>query len=179
MMQRAHNWEYLFNPATGYIGARSDDGSFPPGPAFQASQLEPGGQLGFEEGNAVQYTWSVPQDLAALSTLMGGDAATVAKLNTFFTSLNATRNLPYDWAGNEPSLVDALGVRLLRRTVADPAGGARHRRHALRRRPGRRAGQRRPRGHCVLVRVGGHRDVPGHPRNGRTWPWPARCSPRW
>jgi hypothetical protein len=35
---------------------------------------------------------------------MGGDAATVAKLNTFFTSLNATRNLPYDWAGNEPSL---------------------------------------------------------------------------
>jgi predicted alpha-1,2-mannosidase len=104
MMQRAHNWEYLFNPATGYIGARSDDGSFPPGPAFQASQLEPGGQLGFEEGNAVQYTWSVPQDLAALSNLMGGDAATVAKLNTFFTSLNATRNLPYDWAGNEPSL---------------------------------------------------------------------------
>ncbi len=104
MMQRAHNWEYLFNPTTGYIGARSDDGSFPSGPAFQADQLEPGGQLGFEEGNAVQYTWSVPQDLAALSNLMGGDAATVAKLDTFFTSLNATRNLPYDWSGNEPSL---------------------------------------------------------------------------
>ena len=104
MMARAHNWEYLFDPATGYLGARSDDGSFPPGPAFQADQLEPGGQLGFEEGNAVQYTWSVPQDLAALSSLMGGDAATVAKLDTFFTSLNATRDLPYDWAGNEPSL---------------------------------------------------------------------------
>jgi predicted alpha-1,2-mannosidase len=104
MMQRAHNWEYLFNPATGYIGARSDDGSFPSGPAFQAAQLEPGGQLGFEEGNAIQYSWSVPQDLSALSTLMGGDTATVAKLDTFFTSLNATRNLPFDWAGNEPSL---------------------------------------------------------------------------
>ena len=104
MMQRAHSWEYLFNPATGYLGARSKDGSFPPGPAFQADQLEPGGQLGFEEGNAVQYSWSVPQDLAALSTLMGGDAATVAKLDTFFTSLNGTRNLPFDWAGNEPSL---------------------------------------------------------------------------
>ncbi len=35
---------------------------------------------------------------------MGGDPATVAKLDTFFTSLNATRDLPFDWAGNEPSL---------------------------------------------------------------------------
>jgi putative alpha-1,2-mannosidase len=54
MSQRAHNWEYLFNPATGYIQAKGPDGSFPTGPAFQASMLEPGGQLGFEEGNAVQ-----------------------------------------------------------------------------------------------------------------------------
>ena len=128
MMQRAHSWEYLVNPATGYLGARSEDGSFPAGPAFQAGQLEPGGQLGFEEGNAVQYSWSVPQDLAALSTLMGGDAATVAKLDTFFTSLNATRDLPFDWAGNEPSLwtpweYDYVGApwraQQVVRTVAD------------------------------------------------------------
>ena len=75
MMQRAHNWEYLFNPATGYIQARGTNGSFPPGPTFQTSLLEPGGELGFEEGNAVQYTWSVPQDLSALSNLMGGTPA--------------------------------------------------------------------------------------------------------
>ncbi len=31
MMQRAHNWEYLFNPSTGYLQARGSDGSFPPG----------------------------------------------------------------------------------------------------------------------------------------------------
>ena len=31
MMRRASNWEYLFNPATGYIQARGNDGSFPPG----------------------------------------------------------------------------------------------------------------------------------------------------
>ena len=37
----------------------------PTGPAFQTVLLEPGGELGFEEGNAIQYTWSVPQDLAA------------------------------------------------------------------------------------------------------------------
>jgi predicted alpha-1,2-mannosidase len=104
MMQRAHNWEYEFNPSTGYMQARNTDGSFDPGPAFQTSLLEPGGETGFEEGNAIQYTWGVPQDLAALASLMGGDNHAVAKLNTFFTQLNATRNLPYDWAGNEPSL---------------------------------------------------------------------------
>jgi predicted alpha-1,2-mannosidase len=104
MMQRAHNWQYLFNPATGYIQARNADGSFTPGPAFQTSLLEPGGELGFEEGNAIQYTWSVPQDLSALATLMGGETRAVQKLNTYFTQLNATRNAPYDWAGNEPSL---------------------------------------------------------------------------
>ena len=104
MMQRAHNWQYLFNPATGYVQPRTADGSFPPGPAFQTSLLEPGGELGFEEGNAVQYTWSVPQDLAALSSLMGGDAQAVKKLNSFFTVLNAGRDRPFDWAGNEPSL---------------------------------------------------------------------------
>ncbi len=104
MMQRAHNWEYLVNPATGYIQARNADGSFPAGPAFQPSMFEAGGQLGFEEGNAIQYTWSVPQDLAALSALIGGNASAVGKLNTFFTQLNAGRYSPYDWAGNEPSL---------------------------------------------------------------------------
>jgi len=104
MMQRAHNWQYLFNPTTGYVQARAGDGSFPGGPAFATSQFEPGGQLGFEEGNAIQYTWSVPQDLSALATLMGGDAAAVGRLDTFFSSLNATRYQPYDWAGNEPGL---------------------------------------------------------------------------
>ena len=115
MMQRAHNWEYLFNPSTGYLQAKGADGSFPPGPAFQQSMLEPGGQLGFEEGNAVQYTWAVPQDLSALADLIGGDSQATAELTTFFTKLNASRDEPYDWAGNEPSLwspweFDAFGA---------------------------------------------------------------------
>ena len=102
MSGRAANWEYEFNPSTGYVQARGADGSFPPGTAFEASQLEPGGQLGFEEGNAVQYTWSVPQDLAALASLMGGDGAATSKLETFMSSLNASRDAPEDWSGNEP-----------------------------------------------------------------------------
>ena len=104
MMRRAHNWEYLFNPATRSIQARGPDGSFPPGPALNPSLFEAGGQQGFEEGNPVQYTWSVPQDLFALGNLMGGRASAVARLNTYFTHLNAARFAPFDWAGNEPDL---------------------------------------------------------------------------
>ncbi len=104
--KRGQNWQNLFNPATGYLAARQADGSFPSGPAFQpaspADQAQGVAQQGFEEGNAIQYTWAVPQNLAGLFGLMGGDGAAVAKLNTFFTQLNATRFQPFDWAGNEP-----------------------------------------------------------------------------
>jgi len=104
--RRAQNWQHLFDPSTGYLSARQDDGSFPPGPAFQpaapALQAQGVAQQGFEEGNAVQYTWDVPQDLAGLVGLMGGDRSAVAELDAFFTQLDATRYAPYDWAGNEP-----------------------------------------------------------------------------
>lgn len=106
--RRAQNWQNLFDPATGYLVARTADGSFPPGPAFQpasrSAQLQGIAQQGFEEGNAIQYTWAVPQNLAGLIGLMGGDKAAVTKLTTFFTEINATRFAPNDWAGNEPSM---------------------------------------------------------------------------
>ncbi|HYA67834.1 MAG TPA: glycoside hydrolase domain-containing protein, partial [Acidimicrobiales bacterium] len=108
MMRRAQNWQNLFDPATGYVQARLADGSFPTGPVFPAPTpaliAETQGQQGFEEGNAVQYTWSVPQDLSTLFALMGGDSAASSDLDEFFAQLNAGPFLPYDWAGNEPSL---------------------------------------------------------------------------
>ncbi len=108
MMARAQNWQNLYNPASGYVQARLASGNFPSGPVLPAPSRalinEGQGQQGFDEGNAIQYTWSVPQDLSTLFALMGGDSAAVTKLNTFFTQLNAGPDLPYDWAGNEPSL---------------------------------------------------------------------------
>ncbi len=97
-MRRAANWEQLFNTATGSIAPRDPDG------AFMASPLTENGQSGFQEGNAAQYTWMVPQDLRDLIAGMGGNAATVAKLDTFFTQINSDQNKPYAWLGNEPSL---------------------------------------------------------------------------
>jgi len=104
--RRSQNWQNLFDPATGYLSARQGDGSFPAGPAFQpaspSDQLQGVAQQGFEEGNAIQYSFDVPQNLAGLVGLMGGNAAAQGKLDSFFTHLNATRFAPYDWAGNEP-----------------------------------------------------------------------------
>ncbi|WP_423251141.1 glycoside hydrolase domain-containing protein, partial [Klebsiella variicola] len=38
----------------------------------------------YTEGNAWQYSWFVPQDQAALTTALGGDGATIAKLDAMF-----------------------------------------------------------------------------------------------
>jgi len=103
-LQRSSNWQNVFDPSTGYVGARTASGSFVPGPAFQPTHVTNQGQVGFEEGNAIQYSWGVPQNLASLFSLMGGNGAATSKLNTFFTSLNASRYSPRYWAGNEPNL---------------------------------------------------------------------------
>ncbi|HEY3833874.1 MAG TPA: GH92 family glycosyl hydrolase [Acidimicrobiia bacterium] len=101
---RAENWRHLVNPATHWLAARDASGRFPTGPAFQVSPLAGIGQDGWEEGNSIQYSWSVPQDLHGLIEAMGGPSVAVARLDTFFTHLNTSRKQPYDWAGNEPAL---------------------------------------------------------------------------
>ncbi|HEX4224583.1 MAG TPA: GH92 family glycosyl hydrolase, partial [Pseudonocardiaceae bacterium] len=79
----SQNWANLFNTATGYIQPRDAQGAFPPGDPLAMSGGF--GQSGFQEGNAAQYTWMVPQNLAGLIGGMGGDAAARARLDAFFT----------------------------------------------------------------------------------------------
>ncbi len=99
---RSRSWVHLFDTASGYIEPRDASGAFPPGPPVQ---VKPGkGQDGFQEGNAAQYTWMVPQDLAGLIKAMGGDRAAARRLDIFFTRLNAGPDQPFAWLGNEPGL---------------------------------------------------------------------------
>ncbi|HKU80987.1 MAG TPA: GH92 family glycosyl hydrolase, partial [Candidatus Tumulicola sp.] len=95
---RAGNWATLFDSATGWIAPRDSAG------AFMDAPIGENGQSGFQEGNAAQYTWMVPQDLRDLIAGMGGNAAAVAKLDAFFSQINAGQDKPYAWLGNEPSL---------------------------------------------------------------------------
>ncbi|MGD0558226.1 MAG: GH92 family glycosyl hydrolase [Streptosporangiaceae bacterium] len=99
---RSQSWENIFDTADGYIEPRDAEGAFPSGPAVPT--LTGFGQDGFQEGNAAQYTWMVPQDLSGLIQGIGGDKAANARLDEYFSELNAGPNEPYNWAGNEPSL---------------------------------------------------------------------------
>lgn len=97
-MQRSANWMTLFDSSTGEIAPRDPQG------AFMQTPVTENGQSGFQEGNAAQYTWMVPHDLHDLIAAMGGARIAVAKLDTFFSQLNADQDKPYAWLGNEPSL---------------------------------------------------------------------------
>ncbi len=95
---RSGNWATLLDTVTGWIAPRDGDG------AFTNAPLTENGQSGFQEGNASQYTWMVPQDLRDLFSGMGGRSAAAAKLDAFFARLNAGQDKPFAWLGNEPSL---------------------------------------------------------------------------
>ena len=99
---RAQYWQNLFNPTTHSISPRNALGFFPEGPAV----VPPGegcfSQVGFDEGNAEQYVWYVPQNVAGLVTALGGRDAVVERLDKFTSKLNVGPVEPYLWAGNEP-----------------------------------------------------------------------------
>jgi predicted alpha-1,2-mannosidase len=100
--ERSQNWANVFDTADGYVEPRDAAGAFPSGPPVQTGSGF--GQDGFQEGNAAQYTWMVPQNLRGLIGGIGGDQAAVSRLDTYFTQLNAGPNEPYHWQGNEPAL---------------------------------------------------------------------------
>ncbi|MEO7068048.1 MAG: GH92 family glycosyl hydrolase [Rhodanobacter sp.] len=78
--QRATNWRHAYDPKTGFMRARKSDGSFrePFDPTFAGYGSD------YTEGNAWQYSWYVPQDVAGLISAMGGDEKFVNKLDQLF-----------------------------------------------------------------------------------------------
>lgn len=96
-VNRAQDWQNLFNMNDGYLEPRYLNGSF-------QSSYSPTSSTGWVEGDGAQYNWMVPFNLAGLFQAEGGNSAIVSRLNTFFTQLNAGSNSPYVWMGNEPSV---------------------------------------------------------------------------
>jgi predicted alpha-1,2-mannosidase len=67
LMRQASYYKNLFDPTTKYIRPKKDDGTF-------IQKFDPMKAWdGFQEGNAFQYTWYVPHDVAGLIKLMGKD----------------------------------------------------------------------------------------------------------
>ncbi len=95
--RRSESWQRLFDPGTGYVRPRYRSGAW-------LAPFAPTTATGFVEGDAAQYTWAVPQDPSRLFALMGGTAAARARLDRFFSQLNAGPGSPYAFLGNEPTL---------------------------------------------------------------------------
>lgn len=102
MMNHSRNWRNLFNPRTGYIQMRRRDGSWAPG--FRPDVRVYDDAQAYDEGTAGQYVWMVPFDLHGLAQKMGGERIASARLDSFFTELNAGSDSRYAYLGNEPCL---------------------------------------------------------------------------
>jgi predicted alpha-1,2-mannosidase len=78
--KRAGNWHNTFDPQTGFLRARLSNGTFrePFDPSASGYGTD------YTEGNAWQYSWYVPQDVAGLIAAHGGDANFVSKIDAVF-----------------------------------------------------------------------------------------------
>ncbi len=78
--KRAANWKHAFDPQTGFMRARKRDGAF-------RTPFDPdasGYGTDYTEGNAWQYSWYVPQDVAGLAAAHGGTDQLLARLDAVF-----------------------------------------------------------------------------------------------
>jgi predicted alpha-1,2-mannosidase len=77
--KRAQNYRNLFDPASGLMRGKNEDGTFQsPFSPFKWGDA-------FTEGNSWHYSWSVFQDVQGLVNLMGGRSKFVTKLDSVFT----------------------------------------------------------------------------------------------
>ncbi|WP_294275641.1 GH92 family glycosyl hydrolase [uncultured Chryseobacterium sp.] len=79
-IRRSENWKNNFDPGTGFMRPRLQDGSFKAG----FNELSTHGQ-GFIEGNSWNYSFFVPQNPAALIKVMGGKKKFASRLDQLFT----------------------------------------------------------------------------------------------
>ncbi|TMP31662.1 sugar hydrolase [Pseudoalteromonas rubra] len=77
---RAMSYKNVFDPQSGFMRGRDSQGRWDPEfNPFKAKYMGP-----FTEGNAMQYSFYVPQDVAGLIDLMGGDDAFTQRLDDLF-----------------------------------------------------------------------------------------------
>lgn len=102
LLKHAQNWKNHYNPASGYLEMRRQDGSWAPGFKNNAGRYD--NNQAYVEGSAAQYLWMVPFNEKGLAEMMGGPEAAASRLDHFLTELNAGGNTEYCNLGNEPCL---------------------------------------------------------------------------
>jgi predicted alpha-1,2-mannosidase len=76
------NYAHYFDPSTGFMRGKMEDGTWREPFAPNASDH---GRSDYCEGNAWQWTWFVPHDVEGLIGLMGGREAFITKLDSLFS----------------------------------------------------------------------------------------------
>lgn len=84
LMIQAGNWKNLFDLETKFIRPRYENGVF----IADFNPME--AWRGFQEGNAFQYTWYVPHDIASLMNMLGKDLFNERLETTFTESQKST-----------------------------------------------------------------------------------------
>lgn len=90
LRKRAQNWKNVFDPATGYVQGRHEDGTF-----LKEDNLLIKPRF-ITEGTPMHYSWYVPHDVKGLQEVMDGSGESFrSRLDTMFDNW-------YYWHGNEP-----------------------------------------------------------------------------
>jgi predicted alpha-1,2-mannosidase len=104
LLQHAQNWRNLYNPDTGYIQMKRQNGEWSPGFKNNIGHYD-NDRTVYVEGTAGQYLWMEPFNYKGLAAEMGGQDAASKRLDAFFTELNVGdrgTNSWMAWLGNEP-----------------------------------------------------------------------------
>lgn len=96
-LRRSGAWKRLLNRTTGYLEPRYASGAFIDG--FDPLVLE-----GFAEGNAAQYRWMVPFDVAGLVGALGGAKKVTPLLDHHLQALDEGPRSELAFLGNEPEM---------------------------------------------------------------------------
>jgi predicted alpha-1,2-mannosidase len=86
---RANNWENLFDPNSNLLTSRLADGLFEPGVTRTFDGVFPTDYEPYVEGDPYEYLWDVPNDYAALFSLLGGKQTVRALLEQYLSKPNA------------------------------------------------------------------------------------------
>ena len=81
--ERSHSWRNYFDRETGFVRGRASDGSWrtPFNPFYSIRRVSD-----YCEGNAWQYTWLAPHDLAGLEEAFGSREIMLANLDSLFAA---------------------------------------------------------------------------------------------
>ena len=94
-LERSRSWKNLYNPETGWLQCRDENGDWRP---FSKDWRD------YDEASYKAYYWMVPYNLKGVIDIMGGSEAATARLDELFAGgLDGSPFDDYFAGGNEPS----------------------------------------------------------------------------